>query len=75
MYFLAEFLEFVVSHYACRQQSGLAAGLEFVARPEPLLIKDIKVKVNKQKPSKACLVQIAAIVLAVVFVKLVHHYF
>jgi hypothetical protein len=32
-------------------RAGLAAGLEFIARPEPLLNKDIKVQVNKQKPT------------------------
>jgi hypothetical protein len=26
----------------------------FLVHPEPLLIKDIKVRVNKQKPSNAC---------------------
>jgi hypothetical protein len=31
---------------------GLLAGLELLlVRPEPLLIKDIKVQVNKQKPN------------------------
>jgi hypothetical protein len=34
------------------QRAGLAAGLEFIAGPpEPLLNKDIKVQVSKQKPN------------------------
>jgi len=30
------------------------AGIHCLSCPEPLLIKDIKLKVNKQKPSDAC---------------------
>jgi hypothetical protein len=34
---------------------GLLQGWNFIiVRPEPLLIKDIKVQVNKQKPNNVC---------------------
>ena len=40
-------------HY--RQRLGIAAGREFIAvsAPQPLMNKDIKVKVKKQKPKGA----------------------
>ena len=37
-----------------RHRTGLCDVGEFKKRPEPLLIKDIEVKVNKQKPSDIC---------------------
>jgi ferredoxin-like protein FixX len=39
---------------ACNEQGLLQGWKSLLVRPEPLLIKDIKVQVNKQKPSDVC---------------------
>ncbi|MBL0183908.1 MAG: hypothetical protein IPP96_17125 [Chitinophagaceae bacterium] len=46
-------------HFRARRISPNGQGLlqgwnSLLVRPEPLLIKDIKVQVNKQKPSNVC---------------------
>jgi hypothetical protein len=48
-----------VSRSLATNVKGLLQGWNsLLVRPEPLLIKDIKVQVNKQKPSNVCPVQI-----------------
>jgi hypothetical protein len=39
---------------AANEQGLLQGWNSLLVRPEPLLIKDIKVKVNKQKPRDVC---------------------
>jgi hypothetical protein len=39
---------------ACNGQGLLQGWNSLLVRPEPLLIKDIKVQVNKQKPNDVC---------------------
>jgi hypothetical protein len=46
-------VEKISNSKGCSQRTGLAcrAGIHCSSSPEPLLIKDIKVQVNKQKPN------------------------
>ena len=44
----------LLSGLACNGQGLLQGWNSLLVRPEPLLIKDIKVQVNKQKPSNVC---------------------
>jgi hypothetical protein len=47
-----------VSNSLTHNGRGLLQGWNsLLVRPEPLLIKDIKVQVNKQKPSDVCQAQ------------------
>jgi hypothetical protein len=48
-------LEIEVCHKVAANEQVLLQGWnKLLVRPEPLLIKDIKVQVNKQKPNNVC---------------------